>query len=150
MVYYPYTKVQLSLLISFVINIVMMTYAVEFNPTITEIFINGLPNDTPPLDVGCKSKDDDLGVHTLKVGERFDFSFHQNFWGNTHFYCNFTWGPKHNDFDVFYKGKSPCRFTFFKSDIFCYWLMKDSGIYFARTKTPNPSPDNFRFVYPWL
>ncbi|MCD7469538.1 hypothetical protein HAX54_008642 [Datura stramonium] len=150
MAYYPYTKIQLSILVSFVINIVMMTNALKFNPTITERFINGLPKNTPVLKVHCQSKDDDVGVRTLKVGEKFDFSFHQNFLGNTHFYCKFEWGSKSNTFDVFYKQKSPCRFKLFKADIYCTWLMRDSGIFFARSKNPNPSPSDFRFVYPWL
>ncbi|KAG5589231.1 hypothetical protein H5410_039745 [Solanum commersonii] len=128
----------------------MLTNAITFNPKITEIFVNGLPENTSPLKVHCQSKDDDLGVRTLKVDEKFDFSFHQNFWGTTHFYCAFAWGLKNNLFDVFYSQKSPCRFPFFKEDIYCTWLAKDVGIYFARTNNPNPSPSDFRFVYPWL
>ncbi|KAF3667784.1 putative WAT1-related protein-like [Capsicum annuum] len=149
MAYYCYTKVRLLLLILFVINTVMMTNAVKFNPTITEIFVNGLSKNTPPLNIHCQSRDDDLKVRILKVGKKFDFSFHQNFWGNTHFYCNFEWGSKHKNFDVFYKQKSPCRFKLFKAGIFCIWLVKDSGIFFARSKNPNPSPSTFRLVYPW-
>ncbi|CAN4103373.1 unnamed protein product [Withania somnifera] len=150
MAYYPYTKVQHSLLVLCIINIAMITNALNFKPTITEVFVSDLPQNTSPANVHCQSGDDDLGVHTLNPGDKFDFSFHQNFWGRTRFYCNFEWGPKHNSFDVFYKQKSPCRFKFFKDDIYCTWLLKDSGIYFARTKNSNPSPSDFRFVYPWL
>ncbi|PHT83756.1 hypothetical protein T459_12199 [Capsicum annuum] len=139
--HYPYTKAQLLLLISFIVNIVLMANALNFNPTITEYFVSDLPQNTSPLNVHCRSKDD-LKVHQLKVDEKFDFSFHQNFWGNTRFHCNFEWGPKHNDFDVFYKQKSPY--------IHCIWLVKDSGIFFAQTNNPYPSPIDFRFVYPWL
>ncbi|KAK4729251.1 hypothetical protein R3W88_022239 [Solanum pinnatisectum] len=158
MAYYPYTNVQLLLLISFIINLMMMTNASSFEPNVTksfepkvtEIFVSNLPQNTVPLKVHCQSEDDDLGVRTLKVNEKFDFSFRLNFWGDTHFYCAFVWGLNNNAFDVFLKRKSPCRFKFPMKDIYCTWLVKDSGKYFARTRDPNPSPGDFRFVYPWL
>lgn len=68
MAYYtPYTKFHLSLLIIFVINILMMTNASIFNPTINEIFISVLSISTPSLYVHCQSSDDDLGVHLNQV-----------------------------------------------------------------------------------
>ncbi|MCD7469537.1 hypothetical protein HAX54_008641, partial [Datura stramonium] len=96
---YPSIKVQLSFLISFVINIVLMTNASTFDPSITERFISSLPQNTPLLEVHCKSLDDDIGVRTLKVGDQFDFSFHENFWDTTHFHCTLTWGSKNSEFD---------------------------------------------------
>ncbi|XP_060182617.1 S-protein homolog 21-like [Lycium barbarum] len=147
MAYYPYTKV--SLLILWFINVVLMTNAINFNPTITEYFISGLPQNSPLVKVHCKSNSDDLGVRTLKVGDKFDFSFHENFIGTTHFYCNFAWGTKINDVDVWKRRKSLCKFPkLFKENVYCTWLIKDSGIYFARKK--NPSPSDFQFAYPWL
>lgn len=101
------------------------------------------------LNIHCRSRDDDLGVRTLKPGDKYNFSFHENFFGTTHFYCRFTWGQMYSQFDVFYKRKSPCRFNKpFKTDIYCTWLVKDSAIYLARTK--NPSPNDFRFAYTWV
>jgi len=158
MAYYPCTKVQLLLLISFIINLVMMTNVSSFEPNVTEsfepqvteIFVSNVPYITAPVRVHCQSEDDDLGVRTLERKEKFDFSFRQNFWGNTHFYCAFSWGLKNNAFDVYFKRKSPCRFKFPMKDIYCTWLVKESGFYFARTSDPNPSPGDFRFVYPWL
>ncbi|KAG5589230.1 hypothetical protein H5410_039744 [Solanum commersonii] len=47
------------------------------------------------------------------------------------------------------RGDRPCRYMDLASPP---WVMNSrySDIYFARTKNPNPSPDDFRFVYPWL
>ncbi|KAK4349442.1 hypothetical protein RND71_032197 [Anisodus tanguticus] len=148
MAYYPYTKVQLSLLILSLINIMQITNAFSLNPKVTFRFISDLPKHTPLLKVHGQSKDDDLRVRTLKVGDKFDFSFHENFWGTTHFYCNFVWGPKLNDIDVWKKHKSLCKYPKrFKEDVYCTWLMKDSGIFLARNR--NPSPSDFQFAYPW-
>ncbi|MCD7469539.1 hypothetical protein HAX54_008643 [Datura stramonium] len=149
MAYYPYSKVKLSLLVSFIINIVMMTNAFKLNPTVNEYFISDLPQNTSLLNVHCQSRDDDLGIHTLNVGDKYDFSFHENFWGTTVFYCSFAWGPKSNGVDVYRRGNSLCMFKFLsRKDIYCSWLMKDSGIFFAFGE--NPSPSDFEFAYSWL
>ncbi|KAK6781651.1 hypothetical protein RDI58_019447 [Solanum bulbocastanum] len=72
-----------------------------------------------------------------------------NFWGTTLFYCYFSWGSKHNNFDVFkqYGGICSDHGELLK-DYYCNWLMKDSGIFLANG--PNPAPDEFIFVRPWL
>ncbi|PHT67691.1 hypothetical protein T459_27178 [Capsicum annuum] len=150
MAYYPYTKVQLSLVISFVINIMMMTNASIFKPRITEQFISDLPQNTHLLYVHCQSRDDDLKVHTLKPGDQFDFSFRRSILGTTHFHCNFKWDTKYSEFDVFYREKSVCKYhEFTENDLYCTWLVKDSAIFLARTKHPSPSPSEFQFAYAW-
>ncbi|KAK4774951.1 hypothetical protein SAY86_009886 [Trapa natans] len=35
--------------------------------------------------IHCKSKDDDLGVHTIWPNDVYTFEFHNNVWGTTHF-----------------------------------------------------------------
>ncbi|KAG5589225.1 hypothetical protein H5410_039739 [Solanum commersonii] len=99
-----------------------MANASVFNPTINEIFINNISRSTPPLDVHCLSRDDDLGVHTLEPGDKYDFSFHENFLSTTHFYCKLKWGRNSSIFD-------------------------DYAIYLALVK--NPSPSDFKFAYTW-
>lgn len=73
------------------------------------------------LIVHCKSKDDDIGVHLLHHGESFGWSFHPRvFFGQTLFFCGFTWNGKLHWFDV-YDGNNlkddcdECNWKIFKS-----------------------------------
>ncbi|KAK6781649.1 hypothetical protein RDI58_019445 [Solanum bulbocastanum] len=126
----------------------MMTNASFWNPAITETFTSAISQSTPLLDVHCQSKDDDLGVRTLKPGDKFDFSFHPNLLDTTHFYCKFTWGANTTTFDVYYKHKSPCKYTsVIATDLYCTWMIEDNAIYLARTNTP--SPHDFEYVRTW-
>lgn len=69
--------------------------------------MSGLPQNTELVKIHCQSKDDNLGVRTLKLGDQFDFSFHLNFVGSTLFHCSFLWGLKHQNFDVFKRSPEP-------------------------------------------
>ncbi|WOG83199.1 hypothetical protein DCAR_0102373 [Daucus carota subsp. sativus] len=62
---------------------------------------NALSQDVPPLQLHCRSKDDDMGYHNLSVNELYAWKFNMNFWGTTLFYCDFWWGEKHAAFKVF-------------------------------------------------
>ncbi|KAF6176262.1 hypothetical protein GIB67_023553 [Kingdonia uniflora] len=44
-----------------------------------------------PLIVHCKSKDDDLGEHSLDYQEAFSWHFRENFLGTTLFWCFMKW-----------------------------------------------------------
>ena len=44
--------------------------------------ISGLKTTSPPLRLHCKSADDDLGIHVLRVGEDFNWHFDRNYWKN--------------------------------------------------------------------
>jgi hypothetical protein len=52
--------------------------------------INDLGNGLP-LTLGCKSKDNDLGVRTLRPNGFFEIKFTPNFWGTTVFFRKLTW-----------------------------------------------------------
>ncbi|KAE8650839.1 hypothetical protein Csa_023860, partial [Cucumis sativus] len=39
------------------------------------------------LSIHCKSKDDDLGLHYLDIGKQFTWSFRENLWSSTLFWC---------------------------------------------------------------
>ncbi|KAM3266798.1 hypothetical protein P3L10_003793 [Capsicum annuum] len=152
MAYYPYKQVLLSLIIlSLINNFMRITNAryinLDINPKITLRFISGLPENSSVAKVRCQSKDDDLGDRTLNPGDQFDFSFRMNFFATTLYFCSFTWGTKHNSFDVFKGGKSYCPNRPFKR-VYCTWLLKDSGIYLALGS--NPPPESFKFIHPWL
>lgn len=56
-----------------------------------------ITNDMDPsteLDLHCKSKDDDLGIHTLQKGQSYSFKFRVNLFQRTLFFCNFRWKLK--------------------------------------------------------
>ncbi|KAJ4969052.1 hypothetical protein NE237_015753 [Protea cynaroides] len=64
-------------------------------------------NDLGPnqiLNLHCKSKDDDLGFHTLGYGQEFSWKFNMNIIYTTLFWCNMDWGIKHGSFQIFYEG----------------------------------------------
>ncbi|CAJ2640085.1 unnamed protein product [Trifolium pratense] len=62
---------------------------------VTVTIINNVTIDSnfTSIEVHCKSKDDDLGFHTLKFGESYTFSFKRTLlpFKTTLFYCSFTW-----------------------------------------------------------
>lgn len=148
MAYDSYTKIQFLLLILSLINMMQITNAFVLSPKVILTFRSDLPKDSNLLKVHCQSKDDDIGVRTLNPGDQFSFSFRMNIFGTTLFHCNLVWGSKHNHFEVFNQKRSYCYGRKLFKNIYCTWLMKDSGIYLALG--PNPSPSDFHFLYPWL
>lgn len=63
---------------------------------------NNLAKNSPTFGLHCKSKDNDLGYHTLGLNQSYAWNFHENFWGTTLFWCNFWWGNnKHIGYTVF-------------------------------------------------
>ncbi|KAL7148271.1 hypothetical protein ABFS83_06G166900 [Erythranthe nasuta] len=62
--------------------------------------VNKLPNDSLPLSLHCKSRNDDLGNHTLTQNQDFNFSFYviPIF---TLFTCDLMWGDKTSRVDVY-------------------------------------------------
>ncbi|KAE9598030.1 putative plant self-incompatibility S1 [Lupinus albus] len=78
---------------------------------------NGLSNGTV-LTYHCKSKDNDFGVKTLNYDEEFKFQFKPDFFGDTLFFCGFTWDGKLHWFDIY---------SFLRDDVYChdcYWSIK--------------------------
>lgn len=131
-VYFAQTKNVIAVLDKYhvhVVNSVFNKYHVHV--------VNSLPNNNFPLVIHCKSKDNDLGVHNLYVGNDFNWGFHQNVWETTLFFCHFQWSNKQTSFSVFdhYLADEICHNTFV-----CYWLVKDDGFYLSNVT--NPSPDN--------
>ncbi|KAL7231031.1 hypothetical protein ACSBR2_009331 [Camellia fascicularis] len=43
------------------------------------------------LSIHCKSKDGDLGPHQLPHNQIYEWSFRNNIWGTTLFWCNMIW-----------------------------------------------------------
>lgn len=150
--FYSYSKILLVLFFLSLINInakPLTNSPIRLNPTIYQRFTSDLPQNTSLLNIHCKSKNDDLGIQTLKPGDLYHFKFHMNFWGTTLFYCYFSWGSKHNIFDVFKQRGGICSdHGELLKDYYCNWMMRDSGIFLAYG--PSPTHDEYQFVRPWL
>ncbi|AES78431.1 putative plant self-incompatibility S1 [Medicago truncatula] len=77
--------------------------------------INDLATQSTPtnLTLHCKSKDDDLGFHTLTIGEKYTFSFKPSyvFWKSTLFFCSFTWpgNPDRHYIEVYKQRRDGCE-----------------------------------------
>jgi hypothetical protein len=79
------------------------------------------PNHLTSITVHCKSKNDDLGFHTLNFGDRYIFSFHPNLFGGTLFFCSFTWpeDPRRHYLDIYDQSQDHCDE--------CTWLINLNG-----------------------
>ncbi|XP_059654862.1 S-protein homolog 5-like [Cornus florida] len=95
-------------------------------------------NTTPKLIIHCKSKDDDLGEHTLSSGDDFHWHFRVNFMRTTLFFCTMRWGQKVLSFDVFDAAHNRCKAT-----LKCFWSIGEDGVYFGDGHSPN------YLVYRW-
>ncbi|KAM6565460.1 hypothetical protein CsatA_024588 [Cannabis sativa] len=89
------------------------------------------------LTVHCKSKDDDLGVRTLKYNESFQFSFQPNIWDTTLFFCGFSWDKEFHWFDIY---KTKHRFVFHINS----WIIHSSGPCLFNT-----NHQAYDYCYPW-
>ncbi|KAF7815118.1 S-protein-like protein 5-like [Senna tora] len=88
---------------------------------VTVQIINDLsqPQD---LTLHCKDKHHDLGVHTLRVGEMFDFRFRPNMFEKfTLYYCGFRWpsSPLLHRFDIYDQARDSCKM--------CTWKITEKG-----------------------
>ena len=70
-------------------------------PTYLVHVINGFKNNSSPLSIPCQSKDDDIGEHTLYVGNEISWHFKVNFIGTMLFFCHARWDGKDMSFNVF-------------------------------------------------
>ncbi|KAK2993345.1 hypothetical protein RJ640_007612 [Escallonia rubra] len=68
--------------------------------------VNALPYESQYLQVHCASKDDDIGYHTLYLGEEIHWRFKVGFFPSTLFFCHFWWNSKDKAFVVFEKENS--------------------------------------------
>ncbi|KEH25284.1 putative plant self-incompatibility S1 [Medicago truncatula] len=90
------------------------TIAYSFAYNVTIFIYNKVLAPTPAdITVHCKSKDDDLGDHTLMPGESYVFSFkptHLPF-KNTLFFCSFTWpgNPHRHYLDIYDEAHDECK-----------------------------------------
>ncbi|XP_054791559.1 S-protein homolog 5-like [Prosopis cineraria] len=99
-------------------------------PKTTVQIINTLPKHED-LTLHCKDKHHDLGEHTLKFEESFEFRFRPNLMMNsTLYFCSFWWQsgePRY--FDIYKQERDKCKV--------CTWKVTEYG------------PCLFGVCYPW-
>ncbi|XP_008458671.1 S-protein homolog 1-like [Cucumis melo] len=97
------------------------------------------------LEVHCKSKDDDLGVHVIQnEGERYSWGFKENWLQTTKFWCNFQSRLGHASFEVFW----PETGTWLSdrcSNSNCVWVASNDGFSLL-----NGPAKTLEFQHPWL
>ncbi|GFZ15989.1 hypothetical protein Acr_25g0003980 [Actinidia rufa] len=86
------------------------------------------------LQLHCKSRNDDLGIHVLSNQQFFQWHFRNNVWGTTRFYCYLFSKSWNNSFDVYYQGMCGAH---------CNWFVRQNGTC-LETQEPYRS-----FCYPW-
>lgn len=94
--------------------------------------VNGLSN-SETLFLHCKSKDDDLGARNLSAGTNFTWSFQQNWFRTTLFWCYMSKKDNaHVAFKVFWQDVLLFHMCSWKN---CIWTAKDDGIYIRNFAT---------------
>ncbi|KAI3916449.1 hypothetical protein MKW92_005906 [Papaver armeniacum] len=89
------------------------------------------------LDMHCQSNDDDLGVHTLRVGDEWHWEFMQSLIANTHFWCDFRWYDNrdyrwYESTVTVYKGNGWYDKFHKLCANRCYYSVRRDGIYLLR------------------
>ena len=110
--------------------------------TLWEVTILNKMNGLAML-VHCKSKDDDLGEHQIGPGGNFNWSFRENFWQTTLYWCNFKSILGHASGEVFWPEKrnwlgARCGHHN------CIWVAREDGISLRLG-----SQDLYQLMYPW-
>lgn len=88
------------------------------------------------IHVHCQSGDTNLQMQELEVDEHYMFKFKPNFIGSTSYWCEFIWGDKTQDFNVWrgedYYNRMPCAVTGP-----CVYKVAPEGFYWATSALPN-------------
>ncbi|KAL7090560.1 hypothetical protein ACP275_12G048900 [Erythranthe tilingii] len=100
---------------------------------------NNLPNNSPQLQLHCASRDNDLGDHTLNVGQNYNFKFCARI--RTLFFCHLWWNNKNLAFDVYSQNWG----VDYSSAVY-YWEARSDGIYLSQNY---PNPTDFTKKYDW-
>lgn len=101
---------------------------------------NGLPDNSKVFRFHAFSKDTELGYHTLKVGETFDWRFRVQIFQKTNFLGHFWWGnDKERGFSLFdIRLQSKCGENPLEINT-CWWHVQKDGFYFSNKVNPKPN-----------
>lgn len=91
------------------------------DPKVDLRIINDMGNGLV-LNVHCKSKDDDLGIHNIAPNQYYEFRFRPSYWFVTLFYCEFWWGSESHWFDIYVQKRDHDR-----CDKECWWKVSTVG-----------------------
>ncbi|GLU07862.1 hypothetical protein SLE2022_248010 [Rubroshorea leprosula] len=135
-------NVNLFLLLSLTMTHSSLAFVIDRNTYHVHI-VNNLSRDL--LTLSCKSKDDNLGLHELGIGQSFSFKFHVNLFKTTLFWCNFDWGEKDhwNSIKVFYYDELFLQYCDYQN---CNWSARDDGIYLQNLRREHQP---FELMYSW-
>ncbi|KAL5701517.1 hypothetical protein ACHQM5_026843 [Ranunculus cassubicifolius] len=97
------------------------------------------------MNVHCRSKDNNLGDHTVIYGQYYTWDFHVNFWGTTLFWCSVDWIDNqgiyvHGSFKIYDFNRDAL-----KCDKMCVWSAQQDGVYFISPEV-NHIPE---LMFPW-
>uniref|UniRef100_A0A7N0UH66 S-protein homolog n=1 Tax=Kalanchoe fedtschenkoi TaxID=63787 RepID=A0A7N0UH66_KALFE len=84
------------------------------------------------IKVHCKSKNDDMGEHTLWNGMHTTFSFRW-FWSKTFFWCDVFWNNRWVVFDAYVHSRDVNRCL--KNHCDCKWAITSKGPCFWNQET---------------
>ena len=103
--------------------------------------LNEMTKDS--LFIRCKSKDDDLGAQNLGVKQQFSWSFKENLWQTTLYWCYMHNAKSHASFNVYWPERS--GWLAFRCQLRnCIWSARDDGIY-LKTNTHN----TYELIHTW-
>ncbi|XP_054791560.1 uncharacterized protein LOC129302533 [Prosopis cineraria] len=107
--------------------------------TIVQI-IDNLTDPPQNLTLHCKSKDDDLGEHTIGVGKNYEFKFRSNVLKPvTLFFCSFRWpsDASSHSFDIYVQKRDENSCVEHKGVALCSWKIwkggGDTGLFPSKT-----------------
>ncbi|KAH7521870.1 hypothetical protein FEM48_Zijuj07G0077900 [Ziziphus jujuba var. spinosa] len=94
--------------------------------TIVQVY-NKLGDDFLNLTIHCKSKDDDLGTHTIANNDYFYWKFRVSFFGKTLFFCELSWRDGSGVYDIYKTARD-----FHRCPTKCDWEVLKDGVHGIR------------------
>lgn len=88
----------------------------------TRVYVYNNLGNKIELNLHCKSKHDDLGVHVLKNGELFVWKFGVNILSTTRFTCKMGWRNVSGIFDIYLDSRDSERCNK------CVWKVTQNGV----------------------